>query len=253
MSSLPATWKRSEVLFIAAALDRRTAAYLVLALIAAHMAAWTIILTVARSGQPLNSDSTEAYAWGRLLLWGYGKHPPLSGWLIRIWFEIFPSSDWAMYALAMAVMGCAAVAYWFLALRVVDRRRAFLVVAALLIYPAFNFRGAKFNPDLLQVPLFIMVVLAFLVALEARTVLSGIALGLVCAGAVLAKYWALLVIGAIGVSALVDPPRARFFRSYPPYVAAVTFAVALLPHFIWLVKSDYAPFAYAAGHLLPQD
>src|SRR5262245_66360760 len=139
MSSLPATWKRSEVLFIAAALDRRTAAYLVLALIAAHMAAWTIILTVARSGQPLNSDSTEAYAWGRLLLWGYGKHPPLAGWTARLWFDLFPTADWAMYALAMATVGLAAWGSWLLELRVVDRRRAALFVLILLFACDFLF------------------------------------------------------------------------------------------------------------------
>jgi hypothetical protein len=36
------------------------------------------------------------------------------------------------------------------ALRVVDRRRAFFVVVMLALYPIFNFKGFKYNPDLLQ-------------------------------------------------------------------------------------------------------
>ncbi len=39
---------------------------------------------------------------------------------------------------------------WLIALRVVDRRRAFFVVVMLALYPIFNFKGFKYNPDLLQ-------------------------------------------------------------------------------------------------------
>jgi 4-amino-4-deoxy-L-arabinose transferase-like glycosyltransferase len=246
-------WSRPGIRFVAAALDRRTGTYLVLALIAVHVVAWTIISTVAKSGQAPNPDSTEAYAWGRLWLWGYGKHPPLSAWTARLWFDVFPTADWAMYALAMTVIGLAAWACWLLALRVVDRRRAMVVVLLLLIYPVFYLRGPRFNPDLLQVPMFLLVVLTFLVAFETRAIAWGVVLGLVCACAVLTKYWALLVVSAIGLAAIVHPDRGRFFLSWTPYVATIVFLVALLPHLIWLAQSGYAPFAYAARHLKPAE
>jgi hypothetical protein len=156
-----------------------------------------------------------------------------------------------MYALAMSVVGVAAWASWLLALRVVDRRRAMLVLLLLLIYPIFNFRGSRVTPDLVQLPLFVLVVLVFLIAFKARSIASGVALGLVCACALLAKYWALLVVGAIGVAALAHPERAHFFRSWTPYVAALVFLAALAPHLMWLVQSDYAPFAYMQRHLQP--
>ena len=95
-------------------------------------------------------DVAEAYAWGQKFLLGYGKHPPLSGWVAGVWFRIFPVTDWSSYALAMATVACALVICWELALRVVDRRRAFLVVVMLALYPIFNFKGFKYNPDLLQ-------------------------------------------------------------------------------------------------------
>jgi 4-amino-4-deoxy-L-arabinose transferase-like glycosyltransferase len=223
---------RAGAWLVKLALDRDAAWQIVLSLIAIHVIAWTIILTVAKRDEGPNSDSLEAYGWSRLLLWGYGKHPPMTGWLARIWFEVFPESDWALYALAVTLLGCAALACWLLAIRVVDRRRAFVVTAALLIYPVFNFRGARFNPDLLQVPLFILVVLAFLVAFETRSLASALVLGLVCACAVLTKYWALLAVGAVGLSALLHPDRRAFFRSSTPYVAAAVFIMTITPHLI---------------------
>ena len=247
------TWHgRAGAWLVKLALDRDAAWLIVLSLIAIHVIAWTIILTVAKRDEGPNSDSLEAYGWSRLLLWGYGKHPPMTGWLARIWFEVFPTSDWALYALAVTLLGCAALACWLLAIRVVDRRRAFVVTAALLIYPVFNFRGARFNPDLLQVPLFILVVLAFLVAFETRSLASALVLGLVCACAVLTKYWALLVVGAVGLSALLHPDRCAFFRSSTPYVTAAVFIMTIAPHLIWLVQSDFASFEYASGYFVPR-
>ena len=44
----------------------------------------------------------------------------------------------------------------------VDRRRAFFVVVMLALYPIFNFKGFKYNPDLLQLVTLPLVVLAYL-------------------------------------------------------------------------------------------
>ena len=117
---------------------------------AVHAVLWTLILVNLKTGQDVHMDVAEAYAWGQKFLLGYGKHPPLSGWVAGVWFMIFPVTDWATYALAMATLGCGLVICWLLALRVVDRRRAFLVVVMLALYPIFNFKGFKYNPDLLQ-------------------------------------------------------------------------------------------------------
>ena len=150
-------------------------------------------------------DVAEAFAWGQKFLLGYGKHPPLSGWVAGVWFRIFPVTDWATYALAMATLGCGLVICWLMALRVVDRRRAFFVVVMLALYPIFNFKGFKYNPDLLQLVTLPLVVLAYLDAFEKRSVKSGLWLGLAGALALMTKYWVLTMIGAIGLAALIHP------------------------------------------------
>ncbi|MFX8410505.1 hypothetical protein ABTL60_19750, partial [Acinetobacter baumannii] len=70
-----------------------------------HALLWTIILTALKAAQDVHMDVAEAYAWGQKFLLGYGKHPPLAGWIAGVWFRIFPVTDWATYALAMTVTG----------------------------------------------------------------------------------------------------------------------------------------------------
>src|SRR6267378_1186063 len=98
----------------------------------------------------VHMNVAEAVAGGQKFQFGYGKHPPLAGWVAGVWFGVFPAANWATYALAMATLGCGLVICWLISLRVVDRRRAFFVVVMLALYPIFNFKGFKYNPDLLQ-------------------------------------------------------------------------------------------------------
>ena len=169
----------------------------------------------------------------------------LSGWVAGLWFRLFPVADWATYALAMATVGCGLVICWLIALRVVDRRRAFFAVVMLALYPIFNFKGFKYNPDLLQLVTLPLVVLAYLHAFEKRSVRSGLWLGLAGALALMTKYWVLTMIGAIGIAALIHPDRVLFLRSPAPWVAIVTLVVAMLPHLWWLKEVDFVPLTYA--------
>src|ERR1700761_9590347 len=134
----------------ASASDRSASLWLVIGFALIHTMLWTLILTRLKAGQDVHFDVAEAFDWGQKFLLGYGKHPPLSGWVAGLWFRLFPVVDWASYALAMATVGCGLVICWLIALRVVDRRRAFFTVVMLAIYPIFNFKGFKYNPDLLQ-------------------------------------------------------------------------------------------------------
>jgi hypothetical protein len=145
----------------------------------------------------------------------------------------------------MATLGCGLVICWLIALRVVDRRRAFFTVVMLALYPIFNFKGFKYNPDLLQLVTLPLLVLAYLDAFEKRTVRAGVWLGLAGALALMTKYWVLTMIGAIGIAALIHPDRLKFLRSPAPWVAIVTVVVAMVPHLIWLKDVDFAPLTYA--------
>ena len=190
-------------------------------------------------------DVAEAYAWGQQLQLGYGKHPPLSGWVAGLWFKLFPVRDWSTYALAMTVLAAGLVISWFTALRVVDRRRAFFVVVMLALYPIFNFKGFKYNPDLLQLVTLPLVVLAYLNAFEKRDARSGIWLGLAGALALMTKYWVATMIGAVGLAALIHPQRLRLLASPAPWTAIATLVVAMIPHLVWLKQVDFVPFTYA--------
>ncbi|WP_375412957.1 glycosyltransferase family 39 protein [uncultured Bradyrhizobium sp.] len=229
----------------ASATDPDAGLRLVSGFAAAHAALWTLILSNLKAAQDVHMDVAEAFAWGQKFQFGYGKHPPLAGWIAGLWFRIFPVADWSTYALAMATLGCGLVICWGIALRVVDRRRAFFTMVMLALYPVFNFKGFKYNPDLLQLVTLPLLVLAYLHAFEKRTARAGLWLGLAGALALMTKYWVLTMIGAIGLAALIHPARMLFLRSPAPWVAIATLVVAMIPHLVWLQDVDFVPLTYA--------
>jgi 4-amino-4-deoxy-L-arabinose transferase-like glycosyltransferase len=239
------SFRRLAAWLAASASDDNAGPWLVIGFATAHAVLWTFILINLKAAQDIHMDVAEAFAWGQKFQLGYGKHPPLAGWIAGLWFRMFPVADWATYALAMTTLGCGLVICWLIALRVVDRRRAFFVVVMLALYPVFNFKGFKYNPDLLQLVTLPLLVLAYLHAFEKRSARAGLWLGLACALALMTKYWVLTMIGAVGIAALIHPDRLKFLRSPAPWVAIVSLVVAMLPHLWWLREVDFAPLTYA--------
>ncbi len=239
------SFNRFRAWLVACAIRPEARLWLVIQLAILHAVIWTFILINLKAAQDVHMDVAEAYGWGQEFLWGYGKHPPLSGWVAGLWFKVFPAADWATYALAMATVGVGMVICWLLSLRVVDARRAFLVVVMVALYPIFNFKGFKYNPDLLQLVTLPLLVLAYLNAFEKRTWQSGIWFGLAGALALMTKYWVLTMIGAIGLAALIHPDRLRFLLSPAPWVAIATMVVAMIPHIVWLAGVHFVPLTYA--------
>jgi 4-amino-4-deoxy-L-arabinose transferase-like glycosyltransferase len=237
--------RRVTAWLAACASDDKASLWLVIGFAAVHALLWTSILINLKAAQDVHMDVAEAFGWGQKFQLGYGKHPPLAGWIAGLWFRVFPVADWATYALAMTTLGCGLVICWLISLRVVDRRRAFFVVVMLALYPIFNFKGFKYNPDLLQLVTLPLLVLTYLDAFEKRSAKSGLWLGLAGALALMTKYWVLTMIGAIGIAALIHPDRLRFLRSPAPWVAIATLVVVMIPHLVWLKEVNFVPLTYA--------
>src|SRR5579863_2621664 len=219
--------KRLAAWVAASATGRDAASAFVVGFAAIHATLWTVILIKLKAAQDVHMDVAESFAWGQKFQLGYGKHPPLAGWVAGLWFKLFPVTDWATYALAMATLGCGLVICWLIAVRVVDYRRAFFVVVMLALYPIFNFKGFKYNPDLLQLVTLPLLVLAYLDAFEKRSVRSGVLLGLAGALALMTKYWVLTMIGAVGLAALLHPDRQKFLCSPAPWVAMAVAVIVM--------------------------
>jgi 4-amino-4-deoxy-L-arabinose transferase-like glycosyltransferase len=208
------------------------------------------ILLLSTPAETLFMDSSEAYAWGMQFLGGYGRHPPFTGWIARIWYSVFPAANWSSHALSEVMTGISLVSIYLIGRHVLGLRRATLVVFAMMLYPLFfGARAGRFNNYQVLLAVMPLTVWLFLRAFEKPTVRAGLALGLAAAAATLTIYSAAFGLFGIGLAALLHSGRRQFFASPAPYVAVIVYLLAISPHIVWLVHNDFSTLRWASGFI----
>jgi Dolichyl-phosphate-mannose-protein mannosyltransferase len=205
-----------------------------------------LVLLLMKPAETLFMDSTEAYAWGMQFLGGYGRHPPLTGWIARIWYSVFPATHWSSYALSGVMTGISLGSIYLIGRRVVGCRRATLILFAMMFYPLFiGGKADRFNNYQMLLAVLPLTIWLLLRAYDKPNIRSGAALGLSAAAATLTIYSAAFGLIGITLAALLHPDRRKFFTHPAPYAALVAYVLALSPHLIWLFHNDFSSLRWA--------
>lgn len=217
------------------------------ALFSMHLLAWTLIPTLIQPNAPL--DVIEGLAWGREWPLGTYKHPPLQAWLLESATYLFGTSGFGYFGLSALCGALTLWAVWKTALLFTNRAEAFL--ATLLTQSIFyiNLLSPEFNPNVLQLVLAALAGCAFAHALIKGHYKYWIALGVLFALGLYAKY-SFLIFGLTYLVCLlaVREARALIFRP-ASYMALITATLLFMPQFIWLVHNNFLPLHYATERL----
>jgi 4-amino-4-deoxy-L-arabinose transferase-like glycosyltransferase len=202
MNSSPLTDRIGAVLgaLLDALCDPKRRGRAVVILLAADCAIWTIYAVLAKASQDIHFDMGEMIAWSREVGFGTPKHPPLPAWVVGAWFAVFPLATWAYDLLAMAT---AAVSLWIafaVSLRYLDGIKSATGLALLSLVPFFNFHSLKFNANSAMMPWWALTTWFFLRAFETRGVGFAVLAGVAAAGAMLVKYWSVVLLVALAIS-----------------------------------------------------
>ena len=116
-----------------------------------HLIFWTLVPSISNQNLPL--DTIEALAWGSNLDWGFIKHPPLSAFVVEIFYQIFGSKDWAYYFLSQLFVISTFIIIWIFSKEFFQNQIYGLISVLLLegIY-FYNFTTPEFNVNVAQLP-----------------------------------------------------------------------------------------------------
>jgi 4-amino-4-deoxy-L-arabinose transferase-like glycosyltransferase len=217
----------------------------VLVSLAIYVLLWTVYGSIAKSSQGLHPDMTEVIAWSRDLSLGHLKHPPFAGWLARLWFTVFPIAGWSYYLLAMLMPGLTLWIVWRMSADYLDAEKRIVGIALMTFVPFFNFHALKYNVNTVLMPLWAATTWFFLLSVRTRGTLWAILAGVAAACAMLGKYWSIFLLAGLALAVVVDRRRGEYFRSAAPWITIATGFIALAPHLLWLVDSDFESFSYA--------
>src|SRR6478609_1117934 len=171
------------------------------AILCVHALVWTALPTLLYANLPL--DLIEALTYGREWQLGYDKLPPLPWWLVELVHQVV-DLDIAYYALAqVAVVGAFALV-WLTARPLVGPVGALIAILILAGLHYLHFTAAKFNHDVIQLPLWALAGYAFHAALRHGRVLHWMLLGLAIGAALWAKYFVVVLAAPLALFLLFD-------------------------------------------------
>jgi Dolichyl-phosphate-mannose-protein mannosyltransferase len=217
----------------------------VVGVLAAYWAVWTVYAVIAKASQDFHFDMGEMVAWSREVTFGTPKHPPLPTWLVGAWFWIFPLRMWAydLFAVGMATVSLGVA--FVVSTRYLDGLKSAVGLALLTLVPFFNFHALKFNANSAMTPWWALTTWFFLRSFESRSPGFAALAGVAAAGAMLTKYWSVVLLAALMIGAATDPRRKLYFSSAAPFVTIGAGVAALSPHLVWLYLHDFTTFGYA--------
>lgn len=213
------------------------------ALVIYHFIAWTLIPTLVRSALPI--DSMEGTTWGRQLELGYDKNPYLNAWVTELAIKIGGQHDWIIYAFAQLAIIISFWAIWSLGKKFLPTIYVLVAVYLLEGMQYFNFAGIDLNDNLLELPLWSLIMLFFYKATKEQRLLDWFLVGLFAGLAMMDKYFAVILFFPMLLFTLFNAEARLSWKKPGIYLAAFIFSVVTIPHIYWLFHHDFITINYA--------
>ena len=209
----------------------------------AHLIVWTLVPSISNTNLPL--DTIEALAWGSNLDWGYNKHPPVSAWIVKGFYQIFGNQDWSYYFLSQLFV----VSSFFIVFKFSEdffKNRIFSLISILLLEGIYfhNFTTPEFNVYVCQLPFRALTVYFCWRGFKNNDALSWLLFGAFAALGFLSHYLFLyLLIALIIFFIIILIQKKKLDLKY--FIPGTVFLILILPHLIWLMENNYTTITYA--------
>ena len=214
-------------------------------LLLGHLLLWTWVGWSSRSNFDAPGDMVEAYAWAQGWQWGYYKHPPLSAWVVGVWFAVVPESQWGYSLLTAlnAVIGLTGLA--LLAREFLPPRWVLLAVVVASLAPGITSLGMRFNANAILISTWPWTVALFVRFMHRGRRADALLCGLAAALGMLGKYYTAVLLLSLLATALWLPAWRARLRSSNFLWALGCFVLCFAPHANWLITQVHGPLQYA--------
>jgi len=206
-----------------------------------HLIIWILAPSLTNNNLPL--DTIEALAWGSNLDWGFNKHPPMSAFLVEIFYQIFGTQDWAYYLLSQICV----ITSFFVVFKFAEdffSNKVFCLLSVLLLEGIYfyNFTTPEFNVNVCLMPFWALTVLYLWKGFKDNKIMDWLLVGLFAGFGFLSKYLFIYLGLAMDIFLIYMIYKKKI--DFKCLTSFITFLIVLLPHLIWLTENNYITITY---------
>ena len=225
------------------ALNKKNLRNLFYIFLTAHLITWVAIPSLTNNNLPL--DTIEVLAWGSNLDWGFNKHPPMSAFVVEIFYQIFGAQDWAYYLLSQI---CVIVSFFvvFKFAEDIFKNKIFCLLSVLLLEGIYfyNFTTPEFNVNVCLMPFWSLTVLYLWKGIKDNKIIDWLLVGLFAGLGFLSKYLFIYLGLAMDIFIIYMIYKKKFNFNFKCFFSIIPFFIVLLPHLIWLTENNYVTITY---------
>ena len=192
-------------------------------------------------------DAMEAIAWSDLISLGTNKHPPLSGWLAGIFYNLFGQNDIAIYILGEACIIVGLIFVYKLAKYFLSEEKAMCsaMIVSICFYYTYHTYINNFNCNIISMCLWPVIAYYFYKSIRENRIKDWTIFGITAGLGVLAKYQVALLFMALFFYLIFF--ERKQFKQKGIYIAAIVGFLTILPHLIWCYQTDFFSLIYLMG------
>lgn len=206
-----------------------------------HAVCWSLIQLMRNI---ISIDAMEAISWGELISFGTNKHPPLSGWLMAGFYDLFGKSDILVYILGQLCIIVGFIFVYKLAKFFMSEEKAFC--ASMILEFCFYYSYCVFidcyNCNVVMFALWPMVAYYFYKAIREDKIRDWVLFGISSGLAFLGKYQIVFLFAGLFIYLIFA--NREIFKKKGVYLSVGVGTLVILPHVIWLFQNDFFSFAY---------
>jgi len=209
-----------------------------------HLTVWSV-LPLIRHILPV--DAMEGIVWGSQCDFGTHKHPPLFGWIIYFFYNLFNHSDYSVYFISQVFILIGFIYIYKLASLFFDKEKA--LCSVMILEGCFTYSYITifdgFNPNVLLLTFFPMIAYYFYLALKNNKISDWILTGLFIGLGLLSKYQLILIVLSLFLYTVICKKNCRkIIFNYKFLLAIIIAFVINMPHLLWLINNDFFSLKY---------
>ena len=209
-----------------------------------HFIVWSV-LPLLRPNLPM--DSSEALVWGFIGEWGTNKHPPFSGFLADLMYNLSGGHPASLYFLSQLFVVGGLFYIYKLGRLFLSEEKALIAACVMEAVAYYSLVTPEYNVNIIALLLWPTAAYYFYLAINKNALSDWILFGLFAGLNMLNKYVSGVLLLCLGLYLVTTKAGRASLKSWKLYVGAAVALAVVLPHLIWLHWHDYYVIDYFLG------
>ena len=197
----------------------------------------------------LTVDEAHYWVYSKFLDLSYYDHPPIIGYLIKFFTDIFGINEFAVRFPSVLIFIFSSWIIFLAARKIFEEKVAFITIVLLNILPVFSFLGAVVTiPDSPLSLFWALSFYLFITIIQSNKKYYWYLLGLTIGFGLLSKYTAILIFPSIILFLICSKEHRFLLKQKELYISMFISFLCFSPVILWNLQNNWASFGFQLQH-----